>query len=615
MAVTTDPKLMLEQVRSAVEFCAKFTDQGKKLVQRFVGNHYCTGMRTEPAPENLLLSFQASIVPQLAFDNPQVQVKSQRPVTGGDIAKWMQQGLNQWIQVRDIVDDLERAAVDSLYSYGVFKVGIEPVQQHSPEPGVDEVEQRMIPHLPFLVHVPNTDYCFDPECKKWEYRRWEAMRLIRDLEDVQNDPQYGEAERQQVVAAWQAQRDSSRVVSMPRNSGQTDRVELWEVYYLETGQIGILCETGKGGATWLKPLQKHYGPGSPYVLVGGYYVPGSPIPCSILVAVADQFNELNAHATAAGREEASRKSIGLIDAGAKEAKAIKAAKNGEMLTVEGFTGKVSELVIGGTTPERLNFISFLRDRCDRIMGQSDAIRGAAVGGDKTATEVSISQDNANIRVQLLQRHWRRAVRSALEKAAWYMFNDPMIVFPVAMDDPATGKQGEGFFIGGVQPGQEDLNWTHYHLSIEPLSMQRVDPQRQAQIAQMVLDVAMTVAPMIPQFPWIKWRTLLDQLGEAHNIEGFASMLMDENALVQAMVLGMVPPIPPGQQVKQNAELPPNANPQLRMQMGQGGGMGAGTSPAGTQSGPMPGAGGPMPMMAATRGGASPGNGAQRPIAM
>jgi hypothetical protein len=213
-------------------------------------------------------------------------------------------------------------------------------------------------------------------------------------------------------------------------------------------------------------------------------------------------------------------------------------------------------------------VEMLRNRLDSTMGQSEAIRGRAAGN--TATEAAIANDNASIRIQLLQRHWRRGVREALGKVCWYLFNSPAIVLDVAMEDPLSGEEIDGVFLGGPQAGQEDMDWTQYHLSIEPLSMQRVDPQKQAAIAQMALDVAMAIAPMIPQFPWIKWATLLDQLGEANNIEGFADMVLDQDALAQAQLLGMVAPIVGGATPRPAAPpmLPGNANPRIGQEIGQ-----------------------------------------------
>jgi hypothetical protein len=199
------------------------------------------------------------------------------------------------------------------------------------------------------------------------------------------------------------------------------------------------------------------------------------------------------------------------------------------------------------------------------MGQSDAIRGVSNGG-KTATEVSVAQDNASTRVQLLQRHWRRGVRTALEKIGWYLFTDPAIAFHVGTESPRPGQPAEGLFLGGIQDGQQDMNWTDYNLSIEPMSMQRVDPQRQQQIAQMVLNVAVEIGPLIAQFRWVRWRSLLDTLGEALNIEGLYDQVIDEQALLQAMSLGMALPIP-GAPQQAAGSVPPNANPQLRAMFG------------------------------------------------
>ena len=161
----------------------------------------------------------------------------------------------------------------------------------------------------------------------------------------------------------------------------------------------------------------------------------------------------------------------------------------------------------------------------------------------------------------------------LAKIGWYFYFDPAVVAPVSFEDPQSGQESEGLFLGGIQPGQEGTDWTDFFLEIEPYSMRRVDPVLQAQRAQMMQELVLSLAPMIPQMPFINWPALLDMIGEANNLPDLAKILL--NPLGLQMIQGMTMPGSMGQGVMNPmgmAGMPPGATPGVQMAM-QGGPVG------------------------------------------
>lgn len=612
----TVPEVMRE-VRAAEDLRKKHLANCTLLLKRYVGNWYRTDMKSKPQPENLIFTYVAETLPNICFDNPAVATTAKRMITHESIARFMEMGINSWIKEVKLTDELELAALDFLFSFGCLKVGLEPRSDFAT--GVDGgVEGRftMDALTPYMVRIPPANTIIDSQATMIQNARLIGHMFQRDLSDLKEDDRYDA----KVVASLTAddepdlgRSNDERTTPKARSDVQRGRVTLYELYFPEYRQIGTIAlygDGGKGGderSGWIRPLTDYKGPAEgPFTIFGAYVVPDQAYPLPPIAAFAEQVQELNAHSTAAAKEAAAGKKIILVDAAAEGmAEAIQRSENGAVVPIKGLNAQNALPVeLGGAMKDRLMYMELLLTRADRIAGQSEAMRGRAQG--VTATEATISDANGDARTDYVHKKFREGVKRALGNVGWYLFHDPSVVMPVSMRDPTTQQPFEGLFLGGIQPGQEDMNWSDIFLDIEPYSMKRVDPALEQQRAQMMVALVAELAPLIVQFPFINWPELLDSIGEANNLPDFAQRILNQQGLMLISQGGnMVPPpgAMPGAGPAAQGSLPPGSGPGVQ---GAAGGMPMAAQPQAFPGSPPGGGGGqrrpmPNPVMAGQQG--------------
>jgi hypothetical protein len=605
----TSPDKLLNEIRTAEQIRKRHMANTTQLLKRFVGNWYRQDMRTKDRPENLIFSFVAQMLPNLVFDNPGVCVSAKRAISHAAIATAMQLGMNGWVKEVELRTELEMLAVDFLFSFACAKVGIEARGDFNGDVTTGVQENFGFEALsPYAVRVPPQNVVIDPRATHWKKARFIAEQLQRDLASLQGDERYDQA----VVAKLSADDEQpigrssaeTAVSGKTANEENRDRVTLYEIYIPETREIGTLAMYGGDQSAWVRPLTPFHGPREgPFVFFGVYFVPNQVYPLSPIAAMAEQDDELNAHAAAAAEEAATGKSLALVSADQPElANQIRKAGNNSVVTVKGLNSNmVVPLAIGGTTPQRIEYLNLLLQRTDRISGQSEAARGKAQG--VTATEAQLANANGDARTEFLHLKYTDGVKDVLKRVGWYTFHDPAVVMPVSDVDPTTGQPFEGLFLGGPQPGQEDVDWSGFLLDIEPYSMRRRDPQMLQQQVTSVTELVTTILPIMPTMPWVNWQAILDLWGQALNMPDFAQtvlnqqgmMLMQQGMLAAPMGGGAQPgpgDVPGG--VPAPAGLQTTPRPLTGAQQSMGQRFPGPTSPAGVGGG----AGGPAAMGAA-----------------
>ncbi|WP_428936909.1 hypothetical protein [Fontivita pretiosa] len=567
------PDAVMQEIRASEELRRRITANTSTLVRRYVGNWYRSDQRSgRPRPENMIFNFVAAMLGDVCFDNPAVAVSAKRSITHKPIARYMQMGINGWIRDVQLRTELELLCLDMFFSFGCALVTLEPRGDYSGTKMGVGGRFNMEALTPAMLRIPPANVIIDSQC---DLPAGLGARLLghmyqRDLTDLQGDERYDQqivdrltADDERRIGRYpseQAFRDSSKSA----NQNMRGRVTLYDLYFPETRQIGTLALHNDGRAGWIRPLAPYKGPREgPYVLFGVYLVPDQVYPLSPVAAMAEQDQELNAHAAAAAREAATAKNLVLVSADQTELAAqIENAPMNAVLKVKGLNGQnVIPLAIGGTTEQRLAYLNLLLQRTDRNSGQSEAARGRAQG--VTATEASLADASRDVRSEFIHLKFRDAVKDALTRVGWYFFNDPAVVAPVSFTDPATGIETEGIFLGGVQPGQQDMDWSQFFLEIEPMSMRRVDPQQQQQTATLVLNTAMTIGPAVLQMPYINWVEILDLLGEAYNIPDFSRLVFNAAGL-QLIQEGLIAGPMPGLNAQLPGLLPANAASPMRL---------------------------------------------------
>lgn len=595
--LNTDPAVLMDEIRRAEDLRKEHLRNTRDLVKRYVGNWFRTTSRTKARPENMIFAYVATMLPNLIFDNPAATVTAKRAVSHAAIATAMKMGLNGWIKDVDLRHELELLAVDMLFGFGVAKVGIEPRGDFdAAAPGGVMENFSMEALTPFGVRVSPANAIIDPDATHWKKARFLGEQFQRDLSSLQGDDRYDQAVVGQLSADDEARHGGSeRAMPEARNGHQRGRVTLYELFLPETRQIGTLAITGSGGA-WVRPLEDYHGPKlGPYVFFGVYCVPDQVYPLSPIAAIAEQDQELNAHARAAAEEAATGKSLVLVSADQPElAKEIRTAGMNSVVPVKGLNNNmVVPVALGGTTPQRMGYLEMLIQRTDRIAGMSEAARGKAQG--VTATEAQLANANSDARTEFLHLKYRDGVKELLTRVGWYLYNDPAVVMPVSDTDPVTGQPFEGLFLGGPQDGDgEGADWSGFLLDIEPMSMRRNDPQQQQQQAALVTEVVTNLCPLVPTMPYLNWQDIFDTIGQAANLPDFTKVIFNQQGLMllqsgAMMGGGMMPPGPGdlagGAQPPGPAGLPGGPRPTQPRQPGaSSGGMGMG----------MMGGGGPTP---------------------
>ncbi len=571
-----DPPKLMQEIRAAEAVRKTILSNSAALTRRYVGNWYRSDQRSgKPRPENMIYNWVSVMLPQIVFDNPSVAVSAKRSISHKPIARYMEMGINGWIKEVNLRTELEMLCLDMFFGFGCAMVGLEPRGDYA---GVQTGVQgrfTMEALQPFLIRLPPANVIIDAQC---DLPAGQGARLLghmyqRDLSDLRHDERFDQA----IVEKLSADDDPDvgkasserafREHSKPANAAPRGRVTLYDIYLPEYRQIATIVDGSKSEGMFLRPPTPYQGPrDGPYVFFGCYLVPDQVYPLSPIAAMAEQDQELNAHAAAAAREAATAKNLVLVSADQTElASQIEQAPMNAVLKVKGLNGQnVLPLAIGGTTQQRLLYLNMLLQRTDRNSGQSEAARGRAQG--VTATEASIANAAGDVRSEFIHLKYRDAVKEALSRVGWYFFNDPAVVMPVSFAEPSTGQQSEGLFMGGIQPGQEDMEWTQFFLDIEPMSMRRVDPQQQQQTAQLVLQLASTIGPAVIQMPFINWVEILDMMGEAYNITDLSQRVFNASGLQllqQGLAGGSMPGAMPGINPVGPASLPPSAAPPIR----------------------------------------------------
>lgn len=554
-----DASLLCEEVFRAEEFRRKHTARAREIIRRYIGNWYRIDAACDPTPENLVASYIAFMLPELSYAAPSARIEAKRPTKYGDIADAMEQGMHAWLQEFEFTEEHQEVTRDFLINFGVMKVGMERRDNRPDGP------RRTEALLPFACRVPVDQFIMDPRCEAPRYARMLGHKYWKDLDVIQAEEDRWDQEavarltsmvEEQTSPAESFGAGQERAVNLGMSTDR-NRVMLADVWIPELNRLVTLAMSGtKEPSDLLLRNVEYHGPLSgPYEVFGAYTVPGDPYPISPLQMAMEQFEDLQQHLATAAEAASTFKRFVIVDAAANDLQAAALnAMNGSVLPVRGFNAQnMMQIELGGPHSEQSAYTEKSRDRFDRTIGMSDAQRGRVQG--KTATETQITQSNVDGRTQFLKSRITNSTRRVLEKVGWYLFYNPNVVMDVTRTDPSSGQQTEGLFLGGIQPGQDEVDWVHFNLTIVPKSMELTDDTVQQQHAMALVQFAPQAAQGMLTMPFINWRWLVDMLGESMNIKKLSGILFNQQMMQQlqqtAQAFGMG-----------GAPMPQGVNPQL-----------------------------------------------------
>ena len=111
----------------------------------------------------------------------------------------------------------------------------------------------------------------------------------------------------------------------------------------------------------------------------------------------------------------------------------------------------------------------------------------------------------------------------------------------------SGPPTEGLFVGGIQPGQEDIDWSGFSIDIVPESMSQTDNQVEQAHAIQLIELMPQLIQMKTTMPGANVDWLVDRLGESHNIKNLSQLVFNEQAMQQQMMMAQQQQAQQGQQ--------------------------------------------------------------------
>tara|TARA_R110002124_G_scaffold113388_1_gene267711 strand:+ start:8084 stop:9874 length:1791 start_codon:yes stop_codon:yes gene_type:complete len=543
------PGNFYNEIQVAEEFRDKHLLGLEDLIEQFIGPSY-NGLSSEDnfLPENHVYEYLSLTVPRLIYDNPRVHVSTRRPVSQRGVAMAIEHGVNRWCRDTDCKETLQRLAYDMLLGFGVCITLEEPIKGYG-------VVDAGAPHWPVLHRLSPSRWFMDPMALSMQDARFCGHRMIRDKDDLLAEASVDPSWNKEVIEALAASAEVEETRGSSYNSAPNrNEVVCYEVWVPEkiidgspgpdlgfNGTIYTMAVSNPGDddeesrADFIRKPRPYYGPPTgPYTMFGAYVVPDCPYPLSPIVATQPQVMELNEHVKAATTSAAQYKKLVLVDA--KNKKLVNDIKNQPdnfVIPVDGIDrDSVVPIELGGITNQQLTYMQVCRDRLDRNSGMQDAQRGV-VTGDATATEIQVAEASGSLRFAYIHRQYQDSVRKVMKSAAWYLYHDERIVFPLGVEAAEDMGVPEPIFQGGMHMQSTGATFQDLELEIDTYSMQRANEPLLQRKAMEAFNLIVQAAQVMQTTPFIDWDSLLKKLGDAMNMPELGELI--DQRMMQEML--------------------------------------------------------------------------------
>jgi len=572
MVSYNDPK-DLQRWHARVERDGQFRDDHLWSMDAMIagahGPHYSRRVTATYMPWNHYHSYTTLMVGRLMYDNPRTRVTTRRPGTQKKVAEAIGHGLNRW--VRDVNLRLvgQQLATDYCYSWGVAMVTREPNrwEGETVERSFWDEKGNVLPKVkksmwPAVYRIPQKLFFVDSRALSFDSAEYMGHCWFADIEDLM-----AEAEAQGEGKGWKpdvlrALRDggsvegeTAKVDPLRKQTGdretEPDQVELITVWIAgdqcdekkgpQQGYHGTLLTlakvtNGPQSREWevAKDPEPFYGPAcGPYVVFGAYHLPNRMWPLSPLVAVEAQIRSANRQARAVERSNENHKRVFVYNQrDPKTGAMLKRARHDFVLGVPGFDkDKYAEVEMGGTTETMYKGAMWSIEQLQTISAMDDNQSGK-VTGEGTATEHTYAAQSTASRIAFLRQQFGDAMSRVLKIAAYYLYHDTSIVFPLGDEAAEDLDMEEPWFHGGLHDKSSDATFDDLELEIEAFSMQRLGQGEWGQaVDQAVLGYLMPSLPMRTQFPGVSWDKLDDMMAQRYGLPDLDD-LVDNEAMAE-----------------------------------------------------------------------------------
>ena len=212
-------------------------------------------------PVNIIYSIGHSLLPQVCFSLPRVHVDAMKPGYGVH-ARVLERIDNTLIRQTGIKNELKLSIIDCYTSgRGPLILGYDSEFGFNPKFNSEEYTDQsltsfnkkgeiieyndyVIPGMPWGMRANPLDFVVPWGTFRWEEARWYAMRKMRQLRDIMEDPKYNN--KSDLKAEYKSQLEGSvegrpqTQTRLANDDAQNDWCELWEVHDKRSGRVFVI---------------------------------------------------------------------------------------------------------------------------------------------------------------------------------------------------------------------------------------------------------------------------------------------------------------------------------------------------------------------------------------
>lgn len=484
-----------------------------EITRQYVGSNYSEEGASLSVPANMVAMYSTIVGHKLVANNPRALLTTDdrriKPVVESMMA-WV----NRQIVKTNLVETLQRAVFDSLFSLGIIKVALADPGQAA------TLGWQLKAGEPFAEVVDLDDFVYDVHARRFDQCSFMGHRYRIPLKAA-NEIYGKKADLSPSEDAMFNQEGDERisVISRTTLAGQDEfeeMVDLWEFYLPRHRLIVTLRDsdvTGAGGEPlevkpWLGPTT------GPYHILAMNYVPGNAMPKGPLQDLIDLHLTINRTLRQLIKQAARQKSLTLVAKGADaDGTRVMESNDGDMPRVEN-PENVLPAEFGG--PNQLNFQFFvaMKDLFSWLSGNLDILGGLSPQS-KTATQDKMLQENSSATISDMQSRAVAHAASVVKALCWYWYHDPNTVMTTTYSLPGMPQVTAEQKVYPSGPGEMARNhdFEAMSISVDPYSMQYRSPgQRLQEINQIVQTI---IAPLMP---------VLQQQGVQFDIQSYLAKI-------------------------------------------------------------------------------------------
>jgi hypothetical protein len=420
------------------------------------------------SPLNLLNSAVSTLVPQLVFNRPKINGRS-NILPYRDYAEMLGMATSDLAKRIKLRDTLRRTIFDAVYMAGYIKTGLARSDQYIVMDGVEVAVGQ-----PYAERVDPDNMILCPWAEDWREQVIVGDRFKVDVDDLEA---LGlNMDELLKVAKDSAQTKRVKVSELSGKSGGEEKdsdirtfIELCEVYLPKENIVVTMPYYADGKADTFLSVAEYSGPDTgPYHQLGFTPVSNNLVP----VAPAGLWYDLHQMGNRMARKVAlqagrNKRVLAYEDEASEDVEAIAEANDGETVRVRDIN-KIKELEYGGVTEKSYEQMEWIKRNFSEQAGSIDLLGGQG-SNVPTLGQAEMLQANTSVKLGDMQGIVYDFTADVSRDLAFYLHTDPLIELP--MIRRKDGQEQQVVFTPEMRRG----DFFDFTFEIEPFSMARPDP--------------------------------------------------------------------------------------------------------------------------------------------